>query len=231
MLDELLPAAVRVVEVYEDPPGITLYAEEEACVARAVASRRREFATGRHCARAALGQLGLPPTAITKGARSAPDWPAGVVGSITHCAGYRAAAVALATDLVTVGIDAEPAEPLPDGILALISIPRERAELAVLTDAWPGVPWDRLLFSTKESVYKAWAPLVGTFLDFTRADITVDAAAGTFAARLLVPGADAVCGAGGELHGRFLIRGGLVVTAVARRAPLAAPDPSTTRQV
>ena len=41
-------------------------------------------------------RLGLPPTAITRSDRGAPQWPPRVVGSITHCEGYRAAAVAQA---------------------------------------------------------------------------------------------------------------------------------------
>lgn len=216
MLEELLPAAVSAVEVFGDSPGVRLYPDEEACVARAVQGRRREFTTGRHCARDALGRLGLAPTAITRGERGAPDWPDGVVGSITHCAGYRAAAVARATDLVTIGIDAEPNEPLPGGVLELVSMPQERARLAAIASAIPGVAWDRLLFSAKESVYKAWNPLTGSFLDFDGADITIDPTAGTFVARLLVPGAIVAGGARGELSGRFVVRGGLAVTAVAR---------------
>ena len=52
----------------------------------------------------------------------------------------------------------------------------------------PGICCDRLLFSAKESVYKAWFPLTGRWLGFEEADITIDAARGTFNARLLVPG-------------------------------------------
>jgi 4'-phosphopantetheinyl transferase EntD len=218
VLDELLPPQAEVVELYEDPPDLALHAEELAYVARAVESRRREFATGRHCARAALGRLGVAPVAIGKGPDGGPRWPSGIVGSITHCAGYRAAAVARDTDLVAIGVDAEPAEPLPDGVLGLISIPRERAMLATLASSWPDVPWDRLLFSAKESVYKVWAPLMGTFLDFDGADIQIDPLSATFVARLLVPGADVVAGADRELRGRYLIRGGLLATAVARVA-------------
>ncbi|HEV2087835.1 MAG TPA: 4'-phosphopantetheinyl transferase superfamily protein, partial [Cryptosporangiaceae bacterium] len=75
-----------------------------------------------------------------------------------------------------------------------------------------------LLFSAKESVYKAWAPLTGTFLDFDGAEIRIDPKTATFTARLLVPGADVVAGAGYELHGRFVARDGLLATAVARVA-------------
>ena len=228
MLDELLPPSAHAVEVYGDPPGLRLYPEEEACVARAVEARRREFTTGRYCARAALRRSGVTPAAIAKGPSGAPAWPDGVVGSITHCAGYRAAAVAHTTDLVTVGIDAEPAEPLPDGVFDIITLPRERAQLAVLAGAWPGVPWDRLLFSAKESVYKAWSPLTGTFLDFDDVCVRIDPKAGTFAARLLVPGADVVAGQAGEMRGRFAVRDGLLVTAITRLACASIPGSSDT---
>lgn len=224
MLDELLPPWVHAVEVYGDPPGLTLYPEEEAYVARAVEARRREFTTGRYCARAALRRSGVTPAAIAKGPGGAPAWPNGVVGSITHCAGYRAAAVASTTNVLAIGIDAEPAEPLPAQVLHLIAVPRERAELAVLAAVWPGIPWDRLLFSAKESVYKAWAPLTGSFLDFDAADIRLDPKTGTFVARLLVRGADAVTGPAGELHGRFTVRNGLVVTAITRPARVELPE-------
>ncbi len=120
MLAELLPPEVAAAEVFYDPPGLGLYPEEEACVARAVEGRRREFTTVRHCARAALARLGVGPSAITKGDRGAPRWPEGVVGSMTHCAGYRGAAVARTADLTAIGIDAEPNEPLPAGVLDLI---------------------------------------------------------------------------------------------------------------
>jgi 4'-phosphopantetheinyl transferase EntD len=216
VLADLLPAFVHTVEVFDDPPEARLLPEEEPYVARAVDVRRREFTTGRHCARAALRRLGFAPIAITRGERGAPDWPDGVVGSITHCAGYRAAAVARAVDLVTIGIDAEPNEPLPDGVLSKVALAAERIRLAALAESVPGTAWDRLLFSAKESVYKAWAPLTGTFLDFDGADIVFDSVAGTFVARLLGPGSSLVGDGRGELAGRFSVRGGLAVTAVAR---------------
>jgi 4'-phosphopantetheinyl transferase EntD len=215
VLEELLPPEVAAAEVFDDPPGLRLYPEEEPFVARAVERRRAEFTTGRHCARLALTRLGLEPSAITKGQRGAPLWPDGVVGSITHCAGYRAAAVARAADRVTIGIDAEPNEPLPAGVFDMIALPRERARLAAAATV-PGVCWDRLLFSAKESVYKAWFPLTGTWLDFHDADIIVEPATATFAARLLVPGLTIAGRSCRELAGRFAVLDDLVVTAVVR---------------
>src|SRR5581483_11983056 len=110
-------------------PGVTLFPAEEAVLARAVDKRRREFTTARGCARAALARLGLPPAPIPRGPKGEPQWPDGVMGTITHCDGYRAAAVARARDVVTLGIDAEPAGPLPDGVLGLVAAEDEQAWL------------------------------------------------------------------------------------------------------
>jgi 4'-phosphopantetheinyl transferase EntD len=206
---------VAAVEAFEDPPGATLFPEEEAAMARAVPRRRGEFAAGRACARAALAQLGLPAAPILPGPRGAPQWPPGVVGTITHCDGYRASAVAHARDVLTLGLDAEPDGPLPGGVLEAVSLAEERDRLPGLAAAAPHVPWDRLLFCAKEAVYKAWFPLAGRWLGFEEAAITFAPDAGTFTARLLVPG-PAVGGRPLDgFSGRWLARGGLLLAAIA----------------
>jgi 4'-phosphopantetheinyl transferase EntD len=217
VIDKILPAGVACAEAFTDPPGIALFPEEEALIARAVDKRRREFTTGRDCARTALAALGVPPVPILHGERGAPQWPAGYAGSITHCAGYRAAAVASTREVLTIGLDAEPNEILPDGVLDRISLPGERARLRDLAAAAPGTCWDRLLFSAKESVYKAWFPLARQWLGFEDADIIIDPAAGTFEARLLVSapvtGSSPSAGLTG-FSGRWLASDGLVLTAI-----------------
>jgi len=209
-----VPPAVAVAESFGDIPGARLFPEEEAVVARAVDKRRREFTTARACARTALGALGLPETPIGRGERGAPGWPPGVVGSITHCTGYRAAVVARDDDVVTIGVDAEPNEPIPPDVLRHVALDTERAWVGELLAADPGVSWDRLLFSAKESVYKAWFPLTRRWLDFSQASLTVDAAARTFSARLLVtatgPDGRPLTG----FTGRWLARDGLVLTVI-----------------
>ncbi len=215
MIEEILPGQAVAVDVFGDVADGKLFPEEEALAARMGAKRRPEFVTARACARAALARLGHPPVAIPRGARGSPVWPAGVVGSITHCRGYRAAVVARAADLVTIGVDAEPNEVLPDGVLPVVSGPAEREWLDGLMAARPQVCWDRLLFSAKESVYKAWFPLTRRWLGFDEAELTVDPDARTFTARLLVP---ATWPDGRPLTGftgRWLVRDGLVTTAVA----------------
>ncbi|TPQ20638.1 4'-phosphopantetheinyl transferase superfamily protein [Streptomyces sporangiiformans] len=81
---------------------------------------------------------------------------------MTHCAGYRAEAAAHRSDLRTLGIDAEPHAPLPDGVLEFIALPEESSHVARLARHSPEVHWDRLLFCAKEAVCKAWFPATHT---------------------------------------------------------------------
>ncbi|MFJ3503373.1 4'-phosphopantetheinyl transferase [Streptomyces sp. NPDC090135] len=189
MIETLLPSPILFAERFGNVPGDVLFPSERQVVAAAGVARRQEFTTVRACARAALARLGVPPAPILPDAAGAPRWPAGVVGSMTHCAGYRAAAVARAHDVVTVGIDAEPDAPIPTGgVRARVTAAEERAHIAELGARRPGVSWDRLVFSAKESVYKAWYPLTGRRLDFDQVLVTVSPDDGVFSARLLVPG-------------------------------------------
>lgn len=215
MIEKILPAGVECAEAFGDWPDAELFPQEQALLARAVSRRSREFSTARACARNALAALGVAPAPILPGERGAPGWPPGIVGSITHCAGYRAAAVAWKRDIATIGLDAEPDDVLPGRVLDRVSLPAERARLRDLTAAAPGVSWDRLLFSAKESVYKAWFPVARRWLGFSDADITINAADGTFDARLLVP-VPAVPGFPQDgFAGRWLACDGLIVTAIA----------------
>ncbi|MFG3142199.1 4'-phosphopantetheinyl transferase [Streptomyces sp. NPDC048211] len=220
MIEEVLPDAVVAVEsrAGDAADHAPLHPEEETVVAKAVEKRRREFTAVRACARQAMEKLGVPPQPVLPGERGAPRWPEGLIGSMTHCDGYRAAALTRATDLASLGIDAEPHGPLPDGTLDSVSLPAERKRLAALAAGRPAVHWDRLLFSAKESVYKAWFPLTGKWLDFEEADIHFHPAPGTspqgrFRAELLVPGPLVGGRRIGCFEGRWIIRQGLVVTA------------------
>ena len=182
-----MPKAAACAESFGGSLGTGLFPEEEMLVARATEKRRQDFTAGRECARSALSALGVAAAPILRGYRGAPQWPDGIVGSITHCTGYVAAVVARTEDLATIGLDAEPNAALPGGVLELISLPAERVRLRELAAASPGIGWDRLLFCAKEAVYKAWFPLTGQWLGFADADITIDATERAFTARLQVP--------------------------------------------
>jgi 4'-phosphopantetheinyl transferase EntD len=215
VIEEILPAGVIVVAACDDDVEASLFPEEELVVGRAVEKRRREFTTARMCARAALQELGFPAAPIPTGERGEPLWPEGVVGSITHCDGYRACAVARSSEIVTVGIDAEPNAALPSGLLGDIARPEERPGLRRLGSEFPDVHWDRLLFSAKESVYKAWFPLARRWLGFEDAVIAIDPSASTFRARLLVPGPHLAHGPLRGFSGRWMVREGIVATTIA----------------
>jgi 4'-phosphopantetheinyl transferase EntD len=215
LLDAVLPDTVHAAEVYTDPPGLAPLPEEEPLVSRAVAKRRNEFVTVRQCARIALAELGVGPVPILKGDRGEPSWPDGIVGSLTHCTGYRGAVVGLAAQVRSIGIDAEPHDVLPDGVLKAISLPAERHELAAL----PGsLHWDRILFCAKEATYKAWFPLTHRWLGFEDAHITftVDGSqrAGTFRSEILIDPAAEHGPPLTELQGRWSVADELTLTAI-----------------
>jgi 4'-phosphopantetheinyl transferase EntD len=216
VIEQILPDNVAVEDTTEDRLDIELFPAEVQSLGGAVEKRRREFITGRACARGALAQLGMGPVAIPSGERGEPCWPVGIVGSITHCAGYRACALARAGEIAALGIDAEPNEALPRGVLGEIAGAQESAQLEELLRSEPAVRWDRLLFSTKEAVYKVWFPLARSWLGFEEVVVTIDRAARAFDVRLLVGDRR---GSGQLLpramRGHWLVRDGLVLTALA----------------
>jgi 4'-phosphopantetheinyl transferase EntD len=165
---------------------------------------------------------------ILPGPAGQPLWPAGVTGSITHCAGYQACAVARTAEVAAIGIDAEPDAALPAGLIETVATGPERAWIsrhaAAAAPAPPpsagpppaaphGVCWDRLLFSAKEAACKLWYPLTGHWLGFQEAAIEL-ATTGTFSARL--PGLGPASGDQRvtRMTGRWLARDGLIVTAI-----------------
>lgn len=213
LLRAVLPDEVAVAESHCDLTE-PLFADEERAIAAAVASRRAEYITVRACARSAFARFGVKRPSLAPGADRAPTWPEGFVGSLTHCAGFRGAALARATEFIALGIDAEPNEPLPEGVWDVVSVPSERGQICRSP-----VHRDRLLFSAKESVFKAWWPLTGRWLEF--GDVTVafhdqvSERRGAFTAWLAT---------GEELSGRWAADDRHVVTAVALRStPTARP--------
>jgi 4'-phosphopantetheinyl transferase EntD len=142
----------------------------------------REFALGRTCARDALALLDGPRAAIPMGRFRDPVWPFGYVGSITHSHGFCAAAVAKVAceggNIIGIGIDCEPAAPLPNELPGLVCSADECAWLK--SHHLRDVPWDRLFFSAKESVYKALFPTTHRYLEFRDVGICFDSSSQSF---------------------------------------------------
>ncbi len=211
MLSKILPTTVVAVEQTGVFTG-TLLDEEAALLGpNVVPLRRAEFAAGRTCAREALRVLGFAGQPVLRGENRQPLWPNGVVGSITHCDGYCAAAVARADDMLTIGIDAEKNQSLPEHVLEAIAFGEELEWLR--RSPQNGICWDKLLFSMKEAVYKAWYPRERRWLDFDQVGIAPDVEENTFQARISGTFSSPVL-SGQIYRGRYLVAQSLILTAV-----------------
>ncbi|MFE0698994.1 4'-phosphopantetheinyl transferase [Streptomyces sp. NPDC058872] len=229
LISQVLPAGTVGVESWENGHEITLFPAEEEYIAGATPARHREFRDVRWCARQALASVGAPAGPLVPTATGAeflvryPTWPPGYTGCLTHCDGYRAAAVADVTDVLALGIDAEPHDRLPPPALSRIAGPDELDDLAALRSNHPGVAWDRVLFSAKESVFKAWFPLTRRWFDLRDCTISLDPAAATFTAWLRQDLSDTVPSARPAILGRWAVggtasEGHVVTSAVIRRS-------------
>jgi 4'-phosphopantetheinyl transferase EntD len=152
-----------------------LLPEEQASIASRLVERRRASGAARIVARELLVQFGYPQCPIPKGADGEPIWPVGLTGSLAHDDQVAVAAVGRVADVGAIGVDIEPATPLPHDMTALVATAQE------LGDVGDDPLRLKLLFAVKEAVYKAQFPLDRTFLDFH--DIEVDFARGQAATR------------------------------------------------
>ena len=186
-----------------------LLPEERPFVARAVPARALEFATGRSCARAALAELGCPPVAIPVGEQREPVWPPGFIGSITHCQGHCAAAVmhrdpGAAHGIAGLGLDAEPAKPLSEDARGMVCLAREVEWIEQRRQ--DGLPWDRCVFSAKESVFKCLFPVEHRYIDPREVEVVL-ADQGRFRIR-----SSGLRAATESVQGRYAFRDGLILT-------------------
>lgn len=209
MLSDLLPVGVVAVETTQDRPALFDFTEERGLIAGWVPQRQREFVTARRCAHEALHLLGVVPTAIGRGPDRAPQWPDGVVGSITHCDDYRAAAVARRIAFASLGIDAEPLRALPSTVLDVVLTAEEVEQLARLRTDEATLPWETLVFSAKESTYKALYPLTGRWLDFHDVRIEIDRTDASLAAYVRIAGDRSIV-----LRGLYRANQSLLTTAI-----------------
>lgn len=188
-LGEVLPEGV-VVAV--DDPNLPpeqgdMFAAEMAAIARAVPKRRAEFAAGRRAAHKAMEALGQLPSPVIMGPDRAPVWPAGLVGSISHCGSVALAVAGYEAHYAGLGIDVEPDAALPDDVIAAVTTPPERRWLAQGRQRGQAA---RVLFSAKECVFKLLYPMRGEMFDFADVEITLDEDGGGFSARWTKGGTD-----------------------------------------
>jgi len=170
-LNSLFPPGVAVALRREPGHPADLLPGEAVYVAKAVTKRINEFAAGRECARRALANFGVTGFALLAAPDRQPLWPADFVGSITHTAGFCAAAVVPRSMCRALGLDSErsgaptvdiwPTLCRPEELAWVESLPPDQRSAAVT-----------LIFSAKEAVYKCQYPVTGEWLDFH--DLRVD---------------------------------------------------------
>lgn len=199
LVSRLLVPGLSGAEIWDEGQAVAVHPDENVHVAGSAEKRRRDFALGRACARAALAEFGHGKAVIAKGADGAPLWPPGLVGSITHTGGYAAALIGESRNFAGIGIDAELAGGVTRDLWPRLFTTAEQEMLRTQTD--PVLAATRV-FSAKEASYKAWA-LMGA-LDFR--EIAVALEEGGFVAT----------GPDGRLRGRHVLEKGVVLVAAWR---------------
>ena len=183
-----------------------LMAGEAAPLTRALPARVAEFTAGRHAARLAMQNIGLAPQRVLTAPDRAPIWPAGMVGSISHCARWCVAVVAQEADCRALGIDIEDDSPLPDALAAEVCSAAESEKQAASPHGAKGI------FCAKEAAYKAQYPLTQTLFGFDRLAVHMQDD-GRFDARFTQ--ATSGFSEGDNLPGRIVSVAGHLVTGVA----------------
>jgi len=165
-----------------------LYPEEAQHLGKAIAKRVGEFAAGRICARQVLEQLGINGFPLLVREDRRPQWPDGIVGSITHTHGFYAAVAARRNDYRAIGVDAELIGRVGRHLWPKICTAAETAWLESLSEP-EQARTGALIFSAKEAFYKCQYGLTESWVGFQ--DVTLDPQAsdlesGRFAVRPLV---------------------------------------------
>jgi len=190
--------------------------QEEQVIAESFSSqkRRAEFTLGRVCAHGALSRFSLESEPILRNPKTRePCWPDSILGSITHSAGFAAAAVGLKKEIKGVGIDMESLSKSVDFNIRrhicvdsevewLESLPNKRAKRAL-----------SIIFSAKESIFKCLYPNTRTYLTFKDAAVTVNETENSFSFSIFksCPG---IIQQGFPYHGRYSEMNKILLTSV-----------------
>ncbi|RIL05745.1 MAG: hypothetical protein DCC71_09340, partial [Proteobacteria bacterium] len=118
---------------------------------------------------------GAPPAPLLRDDARAPRWPAGVVGSISHCDTLCVVAVARASEVAGIGVDVEPDVPLEEPLWSKICTPGELDALVRPAPPAQRGHLARWIFSTKEATYKCIHPRIRLFLGFREVEIRLGA--------------------------------------------------------
>jgi len=161
----------------------SLHVAEREVIQHASIKRQREFASGRYCARLALAQLGIQDFALLPGTQREPQWPDGIVGSISHTHTLAGAVVSSKTEYRGIGFDIETIKKLRCDIARHVCTEPERTWLEKQTP----LPYHQaviLLFSIKEAVYKCIYQSFQIRIGFQECSVSPDISAGRAAVQI-----------------------------------------------
>ncbi|WP_392384193.1 4'-phosphopantetheinyl transferase [Marinomonas primoryensis] len=137
---------------------------------RSVVKRQAEYFAGRYMAKLALSALGIENTKVSTGIDRAPSWPIAINGSISHTHNTAYSAVGTTADFDYIGIDFEEfiSPSTSKDIASIIINPHEQIRLASYNLKFEIML--TLIFSAKESLFKALYQRVNEYFDFSAAE-------------------------------------------------------------
>ena len=156
---------------YRDALFDTLGVQFPDSLSNAVVKRRAEFLAGRYCAIKSLQENGINGAQIATGQDRNPIWPQNVSGSISHSHNHAVAVTIVSPKKVGVGIDIE-------GIVTADTFESINQQIIDPTElefierqGGDTLQLFTLLFSLKESFFKAAYPVVKKYFDFDAVSI------------------------------------------------------------
>ena len=138
-------------------------------------SRKEHYRSGRICAGEVLSKLGTIGQPVLRDPQTRePLWPEGISGAITHSGNWAAAAAGKTSDVSGIGIDLEDLERQVDSRISRhVCIPEEQKWLQECGEDFLEQKL-KIIFSAKESIFKAFFPYTRTYLHFHDARILME---------------------------------------------------------
>ena len=202
---------------YRQDIFITLGIPFPANLDKAVIKRRAEYLAGRIVAIEALNKLGVNVCNIPTGQHRSPVWPQGIIASITHTNSAAFCAAARQQDIKYLGLDHENWLTLAAVRDIKSSIISDGEEQLLKQSAMVFERAFTLVFSAKESLFKALYPEVKAYFDFSAAQIVkLDTAAKTFTLTLTETLTPALT-AGAKFQGSFSFDDQAILTLISQR--------------
>ncbi|MFW0698805.1 4'-phosphopantetheinyl transferase family protein [Pantoea sp. R13S299] len=131
---------------------------------QAVSKRRAEYLASRLLVRSVMAELGITDFVLTNAADRSPCWPAGIQASLSHSGGV--VVVAATRQPLAVGVDVERFMSETTAIETAELLMNEQEEQLLRMLPVPFNAAATLLFSLKESLYKALWPQLRQPMDF-----------------------------------------------------------------